>query len=104
MKLLRLETITFSDATLSDINVVLCFVAVPGTHILRKLFANFLSNEAEILLVAVVLFGSNPAHPLHCLSQCFSSVGVAVTVCLCMLTRGGWGGGGWSSKVRSTAW
>jgi hypothetical protein len=26
LKLLRLETITFSDATLSDINVVLCFV------------------------------------------------------------------------------
>ncbi len=26
LKLLRLETITFSDATLSDINVVLCYV------------------------------------------------------------------------------
>ncbi len=25
LKLLRLETITFSDATLSDINVVLCY-------------------------------------------------------------------------------
>ncbi len=26
LKLLRLETITFSDATISDINVVLCYV------------------------------------------------------------------------------
>ncbi len=26
LKLLRLETVTFSDATLSDINVVLCYV------------------------------------------------------------------------------
>jgi hypothetical protein len=26
LKLLSLETITFSDATLSDINVVLCYV------------------------------------------------------------------------------
>jgi hypothetical protein len=26
LKLLRLETITFSDATLGDINVVLCYV------------------------------------------------------------------------------
>jgi hypothetical protein len=26
LKLLRLETITFSDATLSDINIVLCYV------------------------------------------------------------------------------
>jgi hypothetical protein len=26
LELLRLETITFSDATLSDINVVLCYV------------------------------------------------------------------------------
>jgi hypothetical protein len=29
LKLLRLETITFSDATLSDINIVLCYVFVP---------------------------------------------------------------------------
>jgi hypothetical protein len=26
LKLLRLETVTFSDATLSDINVVLCYI------------------------------------------------------------------------------
>ncbi len=26
LKLLRLETVTFSDATLSDINIVLCYV------------------------------------------------------------------------------
>ncbi len=40
LKLLRLETITFSDATLSDINLVLCyvlsqyqiFIAVPSIH------------------------------------------------------------------------
>jgi hypothetical protein len=33
LKFLRLETITFSDATLSDINIVLRFVAVPhGMH------------------------------------------------------------------------
>ncbi len=29
LKLLPLETITFSDATLSDINVVLCYVLSP---------------------------------------------------------------------------
>jgi hypothetical protein len=32
LKLLRLETITFSDATLSDINVVLCYVLSQIVH------------------------------------------------------------------------
>ncbi len=32
LKLLRLETITFSDATLSDINVVLCYVLSKYRH------------------------------------------------------------------------
>ena len=35
LKLLHLETITFSDATLSDINVVLCYVLSQyPTHVL----------------------------------------------------------------------
>ena len=32
LKLLRLETITFSDATLSDINIVLCYVLSQYWH------------------------------------------------------------------------
>jgi hypothetical protein len=35
LKLLRLETITFSDATLSDINVMLCYIS---QYLLRTSF------------------------------------------------------------------
>ena len=36
LKLLLLETITFSDATLSDINVVLCYILSKYCHEIEK--------------------------------------------------------------------
>ena len=36
LELLRLETITFSDATLSDIDVVLCYILSQKYNNLRK--------------------------------------------------------------------
>ncbi len=48
LKLLRLETITFSDATLSDINVVLSYVLLQYRHIfLPNLQENPLSAYTE---------------------------------------------------------
>jgi hypothetical protein len=48
LKLLRLETITFSDASLSDINVVLCYI------LSQYLFSGSLKdNQASVFLVAL---------------------------------------------------
>jgi len=51
LKLLRLETISFSDATLSDINVMLRFVAVPFS-----LMIFFMPRMKQVaILVALVV-------------------------------------------------
>jgi hypothetical protein len=51
LKLLHLETITFSDATLNDINVVLCYVLsqyhtiADGKFISRRAYHKYLIND-----------------------------------------------------------
>jgi hypothetical protein len=53
LKLLHLETITFSDATLSDINVVLCYVLSQYHYIYYKMARFLLPAESMTSLVAV---------------------------------------------------
>ncbi len=75
LKLLRLETITFSDATLSDINIMLCYVLLqyPGGWLLledcfgpwRSMFVCFLMLSSSFLQCISVSVVSRPVNTVN---------------------------------------
>ncbi len=77
MKLLRLETITFSDAKLSDMNIVLCYVLLQYQKTIKiKFFVT--SRSYHYHEIAVIFFmnmlPSVPGNSICVISQCFETI------------------------------